>query len=159
MTGYCIYQNYFLPLSQQLKIIVMEISYICPCDKQTLRLLLMTAKDNVKEYNDIIDIQNKLCNEVYNRNILLAKTLLGNNKQMAIKPTDLNVWVYDGDTEKHFVEVKQIRCTQDDEEIVKIEFITQQSVVNVNDLELDVCIDLNSILECCVEELFNKVSK
>ena len=75
MTGYCIYQNYFLPLSQQLKITVMEISYICPCDKQTLKLLLFTAKDNVKAYNDIIDMQNELYNEVYLRNTLIAKTM------------------------------------------------------------------------------------
>lgn len=137
----------------------MEISYICPCDKQTLKLLMLTAKDNVKAYNDIMDMQTELCNEVYLRNELIAKILLGDNKEMAIQPTDLQIWVYDGDTEKHFVDVKYINITADEDNAINFEIITEHSSVMLDELDLDFEIDLNSILEKCVEELFNKVSK
>lgn len=138
----------------------MEISYICPCDKQTLKLLMLTAKDNVKAYNDIIDMQNKLYNEVYLRNTLIAKTLLGKNKELVIKPKDLHIWAYDGDTEKHFANVEYIKITTNEDDIIIFDIITENNTsVALDDLDIDFEIDLNSVLESCVKELFNKVSK
>ena len=120
---------------------------------------MLTAKDNVKAYNDIIDMQTELCNEVYLRNQLIAKTLLGKNKEMAITPNNLHIWAYDGDTEKHYVSVEYIKITTDKDDVIKFEIITEHSIVVLDDIDLDFEIDLNSILEKCVEELFNKVSK
>lgn len=139
------------------------VTYKCKCDKSTLRLLMITEKDYIKSYNNIIDLQNELCNEAYTRNVLLAKYLLGDNPEIIIQPTDFNVWVNTADTEREFVEIKYIRimpnANDDVMDDVVFKFISKDGEYTLDEMDYDIQIDLNNVLECSVKTLFNKLNE
>ena len=139
------------------------VTYKCDCDKSTLKLLMITEKDYIKSYNNIVDLQNELCNEAYTRNVLLAKHLLGNNLDIIIQPKDLNVWVNTADTEREFVEIKYIRITpnanDDVMDDVVFKFISKDGEYTLDEMDYDIQIDLNNVLECCVKTLYNKLNE
>lgn len=139
------------------------VTYKCKCDKSTLRLLMITEKDYIKSYNNIIDLQNELCNEAYTRNVLLAKYLLGDNPEIIIQPTDFNVWVNTADTEREFVEIKYIRimpnANDDVMDDVVFKFISKEGEYTLDEMDYDIQIDLNNVLECCVKTLYNKLNE
>lgn len=135
------------------------VTYKCGCDIQTLKLLMLTEKDYIKSYNNIVDLQNELCDEVSKRNVLLAKHILGDNPEIAIKPNELVVWLNTtNDTEKKLITIDCIRITPDDNDIVKFELVAEKEFYDINEFDYDIQIDINGILESCIKTLFNTLN-